>query len=82
MIVLSLYLGADGMLRDVPRDKIVHTTEPVRVGVLAGGMESGKASVAFGVSLPHDGGMVLAETSLALFLSAADAFKARYGDPR
>ena len=26
--------------------------------------------------------VVIAETTLALFLTAADAFKARYGDPR
>jgi hypothetical protein len=45
-------------------------------------MESGKPSVCIGVFLPNNGGCVLAETSLALFLTAADALKARFGDPR
>jgi hypothetical protein len=43
--------------------------------------ESGKPSVALGFELP-DGRWVLAETSLALFLTAAEALRARYGDPR
>lgn len=51
------------------------------VAALAGGMSSGKPSVMLRIDLPS-GEAVLAETSLALFLSAADAFKARYGDPR
>jgi hypothetical protein len=29
-----------------------------------------------------DGSVVLAETSLALFLTVADGLRARYGDPR
>ncbi len=58
-----------------------HTTEPIGVTGLMGGMESGKPSVALRIDL-QDGSSVIAETSLALFLSAADALKARYGDPR
>ncbi len=54
-------------------------TEPFRVGGLPGGMASGKTSVAFDIPLP-DGRHVLAETSLELFLAAADALRARYGD--
>jgi len=42
-------------------------------------MASGKTSVAFDIPLP-DGRHVLAETSLELFLAAADALRARYGD--
>jgi len=30
----------------------------------------------------HPNSVVLAETSLALFLTAADALRARHGDPR
>lgn len=79
---IDIILNGDGMVRDVPAEKLAYTTEPIRVGVLEGGMSSGKPSVAIAVFLPNDGGCVVAETSLALFLSAADAFKARFGDPR
>jgi hypothetical protein len=44
-------------------------------------MVSGAPSVAFCFKL-GEREVVLAETSLALFLTAADALKARYGDPR
>lgn len=53
----------------------------IEIGGLDGGMSSGKPSVAFCFGLPS-GEVVLAETSMALFLTAADALKARYGDPR
>lgn len=59
----------------------IHTTEPIGVTALEKGMKSGKPSVAFRIKLP-DGKYVIAETSLALFLTAADAIKIRYGDPR
>ena len=58
-----------------------HTTKAIGVTGLVGGMASGKPSVAFRIDL-DDGSSVIAETSLALFLTAADAMKARYGDPR
>lgn len=45
------------------------------------GMQSGKPSVYVRVNMP-DGKVVLAQTSLALFLTAADGLKARAGDPR
>jgi len=66
---------------DLAAKDVIHTKDPIGVTVLKGGMESGKPSVAFRIDLP-DGTVILAETSLALFLTAADAFKARYGDPR
>jgi hypothetical protein len=81
MARLDIILDGAGMVKDVPPAKLAHTTEPLRIGGLAGGMSSGKPSVAIAVFLPNNGGCVLAETSLALFLSAADALKARYGDP-
>lgn len=65
----------------VEQGKLVHLTNEIEVGALAGGMESGAPSAAFCFTLP-DGRVVLAETSLALFLTAADALKAKYGDPR
>jgi hypothetical protein len=56
-------------------------TEDIEIACLVRGMQSGSPSVALRVNCP-DGSVVLAETSLALLLTAADAFKARYGDPR
>lgn len=56
-------------------------TAPIDVGALPRGMRSGEPSIAFCFRLPNRK-VVLAETSLRLFLTAADGFKARYGDPR
>jgi hypothetical protein len=55
--------------------------QPIHVALLESGMESGKPSIAFGFVLP-DGRWVFAQTSMALFLTAADAFRAKAGDPR
>lgn len=82
MASIDLRLNGDGAFSDVPKEKLGHTTEPLRISALKGGMESGKPSVCIGMFLPNDGGCVIGETSLALFLTAADALKARFGDPR
>lgn len=66
---------------DYSGKEIIHLTGTIRVACLEGGTVSGKPSVGLGFELP-DGKVVLAETTLALFLTAADAFKAKYGDPR
>lgn len=79
MIALSLFLDAHGMLNDVPADKIIVAEKDIKLGVLSGGMRSGKPSVSFGIYLP-DGRVVFAETSLLLLQSAVRAFTARYGD--
>jgi hypothetical protein len=57
--------------------------------VIVGGMPEATASgnpgvmIAFGSFGPKDSeGFLVAETTLTLFLTAADALKARYGDPR
>lgn len=49
---------------------------PIQVARLPGGMVSGKSSVAIRIDLP-DGRVVVAETSLALFLGAARVFQVR-----
>ncbi len=59
------------------RDDIIHVTEHMEVAALSGGMVTGRPSVAFRIDLP-DGRVVIAETSMRLFLSAADMFRARY----
>lgn len=51
------------------------------IGGLPDGMASGNPSVAMLVRM-NDGRYVFAETSLVLFLSAADAMRAAHGDPR
>lgn len=56
------------------RDKIIHVTTPWSVSRLKGGMQSGKSSVMIRIDLP-DGRIVMAETSMELFQSAARVFK-------
>ena len=80
MISLTINLDGEGAFADVPRDKFVEGTLH-RVAALGDGMTSGKPSVAFLIALP-DGRQVFGETSLAMLLTVADAFRARYGDPR
>lgn len=79
MVALHLFINADGMLKDVPRENIIEAKKDIRLGVLDHGMHSGKPSVSFGIELP-DGKVVFAETSLLLLQSAVRAFTARYGD--
>lgn len=86
MPLIRINLVGDGSWDDLAgkQDQIIHLgndAPPIGVWALAGGMTSGKPSVAIRFDLP-DGKIVIAETSLALFLSAADALRARYGDPR
>lgn len=59
----------------------VHNGGKISVAALPGGMSSGAPSLTIRVDT-DDGLLILAETSLALFLTAAEAFKAKYGDPR
>lgn len=61
------------------RDDVIHVTSDLSVAGLAGGMSSGKASVAFRLDLP-DGRPVVAETSLALLVFAARGLAAKF-DP-
>lgn len=59
------------------RESIIHVTEGMHIAALSSGMESGKPSVAIRIDLP-DGSVVIAETSMRLFLGAAEVFRARY----
>lgn len=84
MIALEIHLNGDGLgrdLKDTP-ERIIHLgndAPPIHISVLDGGMRSGKASIMLRIDLP-DGKVVLAETSLALFLTAAKAFAAKFPD--
>jgi hypothetical protein len=79
MPVLKILMNAEGMNKELDPEKIIHLKTPITVGALEGGMESGKPSIAFMFDLP-DGRTVIAETSLQLFVTAARAFTAKFGD--
>lgn len=80
MPVLKIVLDGDGKFNHLGGRPQRPVTE-LSITALEGGMKSGNPSVALVVEL-GDGSYVLAETSLKLFLAAADAFRAKYGDPR
>lgn len=52
------------------------------VGGMPKGTEAGKPVVMIGLEDPETGGFIVAQTTLALFLTAADGLRAKYGDPR
>lgn len=80
---LTIIVDGDGGLADIPREKIVDATGlQFRIMAMPGGMAPSRAaSVAVAIEMP-DGRTLFAQTSLALLLTAADAFKAKHGDPR
>ena len=80
MITLSIILDGEGCWPDLA-EKGFEKADLVSIAALSDGMTSGKPSIAFRFSL-CDGRTAIGQTSLALFLSAADAFRAKYGDPR
>lgn len=85
--VMKVILEGDGAwpdLREATRDGRVihldHGSPPIQVAYLPEGTVRGEPSVTIRVDLP-DGRVVLAETTLALFLQAADLFRARHRRP-
>lgn len=67
------------------RDKEYGVTEhkgELVIGGIARGTIEGNPTVMIGLEQPGRNGFLVAETTLALFLTAADALKAKYGDPR
>lgn len=86
MVSLKLIMEGDGAWPDLAERLArsigeIPQTEDLEIAALRGGMSSGKPSIMIRFNLP-DGKVALGQTSLALFLSAAEAFKAKYGDPR
>ena len=69
--------GGFDALKDVDQAYVIHLKDTIEVGSLAGGMSSGKPSVAFCFELP-DGHVVVAETSLELFRAAARGLAAAH----
>jgi hypothetical protein len=80
MASMDIHLDGDGVWSDLLEKKpedVIHTTEHMAIAALSAGMTSGRPSIAIRINLP-DGKVVVAETSMRLFLNAADAFRARY----
>jgi hypothetical protein len=81
---LTLKLDGDGAWPDLvekrERGELIHVTG-FELGALAAGMGSGLPSIALRIDLP-DGRVVIAESSLRLFLTAYEALVIRFGDPR
>lgn len=80
MIALNLQLDGDNAWPELVNRRVAFA-DNLSIAGLAGGMQSGRPSVMLRIDL-HDNRTVICETSLALFLTAADALRARYGDPR
>jgi hypothetical protein len=84
--VLDIHINGDGCWPDLEGSTIaggngprLQVTEVASIAALASGMQSGLPSVMIRLNLP-DGTVALGETSMRLFLQAAAAFRARYGD--
>lgn len=74
---LKINLEGDGLLAGVPPDMVVNIETPVTITALDGGMESGRPSVAIIADLP-DGRKVFIQTSMIMFVLAANAMRAKY----
>lgn len=80
MTSIVVNLDGDGLKPDWDPAKILNIQEAT-ISSLEGGMSSGLPSVSILADGPN-GEQILIQTSLALYLTAADAMVARYGDPR
>lgn len=78
-IRIVLDLEQEGFANRQPHKTKVHDGGLV-IGGMPLGTREGKPTVMIG--LDQGGNFLIAETTLALFLAAADALKAKYGDPR
>jgi uncharacterized membrane protein len=77
--VIELDLEGDLAFKDLVGrySDVIHLSNDavIKIAALGGGMKSGLPSLAIRLDLP-DGKVVIAETSLALFLSTADLLRA------
>jgi hypothetical protein len=80
MPVLHIHVEGEGVWPDLA-DKPPESAVKLSIAALPAGMLSGAPSVMIRMDL-GDGRVVVGETSLKLLLTAADAFRARHGDPR
>lgn len=81
MLAMNVILDGDRVWPDLVKKRVVEVKRPISVAGLVGGLESGKPSVTIRLDVGN-GVVVLAQTSLSLFLQAADLLKLHYGDPR
>ena len=81
MEAMTILLEGDGLYEGVDRSRLREDIAGVTVAGIRNGMTSGKPAVTLRIDLA-DGTTVLARTSLALLLSAADGLRSRHGDPR
>jgi hypothetical protein len=79
--VLNVVPNLEQNPRRIDPERVLDIQTPVTIGGLPAGMVGGAPSVALIVDLP-DGRVAFIQTSLKLLLTAADALKATYGDPR
>jgi len=82
MVSIRIILDGDGAAQDLRERGLesIHLgneAPPIRVSYLSHGMESGKPSVAFIFELPGGKQFVVAETSAALLIAAAQAVKTK-----
>lgn len=86
MATITICMQGDGAFADVPPEKLAITELPLRIAALPDGARRADGvivpTVAIGLFLPNEGGCVVGQTTLKMFLNAADALKARFGDPR
>ena len=80
-LALHISLEGDGSARRYAGRKFVEPVESPTITCLPDGMKSGRPSVGIWALMPN-GEVAFIQTSLRLLLTAADALKARYGDPR
>jgi hypothetical protein len=85
MSAIDIILDGEGAWPDLAdrRDDIIHLGDNDRIAIayLAGGMQSGLASVAIRIDLPDDRKVVIVETSWRLLATAVRALAARHGWP-
>ena len=81
MHAIHLVLEGEGAFADLADRGIIELDGDFTIACLADGMESGRPSVAIRIDLP-DGRVVIQETSMRLFLAAADGMRGRFGDSK
>lgn len=78
MPALTVKLDGDNAWPDLATRHVHNHNEAIEVAVLEKGMSSGKPSVAIRIDI--DGGSIIAQTSAALFVTAARMIHAKYPD--
>ncbi len=82
MLGIIVHSHGDGVWRDLQGRQVIHLgneAPPIQIAALDGGTVAGRPSVAIRLDLP-DGRTVVAETSLALLVGAAELLLVHYGE--